>query len=1012
LIAAAVLGALVLPAVAFAQPGALATGSAWSWTQSSAGGFGTGKDNLGATPLVEYQGKLYAGAMNKNGAEALRRRDNGTWESVMSGGFGSKDNAGIIRMCVFNGYLYAGTINLKGCGLWRYDGSTWTDAISTLGPGFGNVHNIGVTALKVFKGRLYAGLTNYRLQLLGYGSDGAEIWSSDGSSWSRVAQSGFGDTFNVGVTALEEYSNFLYAGTARFLVELGLPDPNHVEVKLTSMGCKLRKSFDGATWAKVTASDSAGINDVKNVAVSGMQTYANKLYIGTTNGDLTVTLDTSSGEVTGSSYTTNGLHIYSYLDGGSIQESVGGGFGDTNDFSVTSMCVGGVGGVGKLLVGAASATGAGKLWSYDGSAWQPAANDGFGKPDNSAVSSLAVFGGVVFAGTVNSVNGCEVWQALPPPCPAISSIDPAAGPVGTVVTVKGSVFGDARGSSLVRFNTAIATEYPEWTDSEIKVLVPAGATSGPVAVTTGDGTSNSLPFTVLSPPHVSGISPASGVVGTEVTINGNSFGASRGSSYVTFKSVVATSYPAWSDGKITVKAPSGAASGQVTVTTAAGTSNGVNFTVTSKSPEPPKPPAPTTYPTWYLPEGTTGWGFSTYISIENPNGSPVTADLTYMTASGPVAGGSVALPANSQATINPAEKLGSQDFSTKVVCREGKTIAVDRTMTWKGVGAASEEAHSSIGVTAPRKTWYLPEGSSGWGFECWLLIQNPNSSEATCNVTYMIEGTGPRTLVKKVPPNSRRTFNMADDIGAKDASIKLESNCPVIPERAMYRDNRREGHDSIGTDRILQDCYLAEGTTAWGFTTYVLIQNPGAEAARVTVTYMTPSGPREQPPFTMPASSRKTIRVNDVLPGSDFSTHVHGSTPVIAERAMYWGEDTPLGEACHDSIGMTEPHSTCYLPDGETTNGRETWTLVQNPNATAVNVEISYLTASGTGNVTWTESIPANSRRTFSMADKGIRGRAAIRVTSKTSGKKIMVERAMYWNNRGAGTDTIGGFSD
>jgi hypothetical protein len=33
-------------------------------------------------------------------------------------------------------------------------------------------------------------------------------------------------------------------------------------------------------------------------------------------------------------------------------------------------------------------------------------------------------------------------------------------------------------------------------------------------------------------------------------------------------------------------------------------------------------------------------------------------------------------------------------------------------------------------------------------------------------------------------------------------------------------------------------------------------------------------------------------------------------------------------------------------------------------------------------------------------------------VTSKTKDKKIMVERAMYWNNRGAGTDTIGGYGD
>jgi hypothetical protein len=45
------------------------------------------------------------------------------------------------------------------------------------------------------------------------------------------------------------------------------------------------------------------------------------------------------------------------------------------------------------------------------------------------------------------------------------------------------------------------------------------------------------------------------------------------------------------------------------------------------------------------------------------------------------------------------------------------------------------------------------------------------------------------------------------------------------------------------------------------------------------------------------------------------------------------------------------------------------------------------------------------------MADKGISGRASVMFTSKTSGKKIMCERAMYWNNRGAGTDTIGGYS-
>jgi hypothetical protein len=52
-------------------------------------------------------------------------------------------------------------------------------------------------------------------------------------------------------------------------------------------------------------------------------------------------------------------------------------------------------------------------------------------------------------------------------------------------------------------------------------------------------------------------------------------------------------------------------------------------------------------------------------------------------------------------------------------------------------------------------------------------------------------------------------------------------------------------------------------------------------------------------------------------------------------------------------------------------------------------------------------------RRAFNMAEhSGINGRAAIMVTSKTEGKNIMVERAMYLNNGGAGTDTIGGYED
>ena len=72
-----------------------------------------------------------------------------------------------------------------------------------------------------------------------------------------------------------------------------------------------------------------------------------------------------------------------------------------------------------------------------------------------------------------------------------------------------------------------------------------------------------------------------------------------------------------------------------------------------------------------------------------------------------------------------------------------------------------------------------------------------------------------------------------------------------------------------------------------------------------------------------------------------------------------------------------------------------TYVLVQNPNSSAVGVRITYMTPSGAGNVSFTDTIAANSRKTFNLTDKIPSGRAAIMVTCTTTGKKIIVERAM-----------------
>ena len=92
--------------------------------------------------------------------------------------------------------------------------------------------------------------------------------------------------------------------------------------------------------------------------------------------------------------------------------------------------------------------------------------------------------------------------------PEIASISPDSAPPGCEVTIAGFDFENSQGPSHVSFGDAQAAEYISWSDEEIKVIVPAGI-EGEVAVTvtTPEGTSNPMPFTVMPGPLVASIIP-------------------------------------------------------------------------------------------------------------------------------------------------------------------------------------------------------------------------------------------------------------------------------------------------------------------------------------------------------------------------------------------------------------------------------------------------------------------------------------------------------------------------
>jgi hypothetical protein len=167
--------------------------------------------------------------------------------------------------------------------------------------------------------------------------------------------------------------------------------------------------------------------------------------------------------------------------------------------------------------------------------------------------------------------------------PYISVLSVSSGPLGTPVTITGTKFGAAQGSSTVTFNGTAGTP-TSWSDTSIVVPVPTGATTGPVVVTVGGVASNSITFTITSAsaPTITSLAPASGQVGTSVAIMGTNFGATQGTtSTVNFNGTIATTITGWSATSITAKVPVGATTGNVVVTVGGVPSNGMLFTVTS-----------------------------------------------------------------------------------------------------------------------------------------------------------------------------------------------------------------------------------------------------------------------------------------------------------------------------------------------------------------------------------------------------------------------------------------------
>jgi hypothetical protein len=149
---------------------------------------------------------------------------------------------------------------------------------------------------------------------------------------------------------------------------------------------------------------------------------------------------------------------------------------------------------------------------------------------------------------------------------------------------------------------------------------------------------------------------------------------------------------------------------------------------------------------------------------------------------------------------------------------------------------------------------------------------------------------------------------------------------------------------------------------------------------------------------------RKTIYTGDVadLINRSFATVIESNVPIVAERAMYFG-DSPVWFGGHGSAGVPELAQTWYHAEGATGSLFDTFILLANPHPVDVPVDITYTTDAGQV-IPRTRTLPASSRLTINLEDESPElANAAVATRIRSHTLPIVSERAMYWGTTGAG---------
>jgi uncharacterized repeat protein (TIGR01451 family) len=363
----------------------------------------------------------------------------------------------------------------------------------------------------------------------------------------------------------------------------------------------------------------------------------------------------------------------------------------------------------------------------------------------------------------------------------------------------------------------------------------------------------------------------------------------------------------------------------------------------------------------YFPEGASGSGFfQTTFALLNPTDADATVQLRFQRDGGlPEVTSSATVPARRQIRIAAETIPGLDGTSFSAVLVADRSIVASRTMSWDVTRYGS---HVGRGVEGPRTAWYFAEGALNPPFTLFYLFQNPGDVDAQVTIRFLLTAPGEPTERTLVVPARSRVTQMVDasaigPVGDIAAHIVSTNNVPIAVEQAMYVDSAAQlfeggiAGEAAAARALRWD--FAEATSGPFFDLYLLLANPTATAAEITVRYVSAAGEALEVPYVVEPRSRRTIRVNqedERVASESLAVQVRSDNgvPIVAERTMWW----PVGQwyEGHSSLGSSGSNRTWAVAGAEidSLTGAGTHLLIHSTTGVAGQVRITVMPEDGT----------------------------------------------------------------